>query len=979
MSAETRTRLGAWLRLAMAGLALLLLALLTLDDLLAYRRANVGIESGWSRRAPLVQHPRYMINTDLQGCERSVIDAQLSAIRATGVDTVRQRFAWDILEPRQGAWDWSWSDALVASAETHDLHIIAILDAAPDWARPEWEQANRWAPPTDVADYQRFCRAVAERYQGRLFAYQVWDQPNIHPHWGQGAIDPGRYVDLLTAANQAIRAADAQATIVCGALAPNIEWSGRNMSDRRFLQEIYRLKAQDAFDVVACKAYGFWSGPDDRRLGDDVLNLSRTIRLRREMLRHGDRETPLWAVEAGWCALPIDWQGDPAPLGSDTPNLQAQRLSRALERIRQEWPWMGLVAVGIWQPNAEANDPTWGYSLTTPEGEPSTLLEAITPALLQGASPNLDAGRYSLTENRHPLWDRNNAFSFRGTSLAVWVHGATSDGEVTATIDGRAYTSRYRADQGAARLILARNLPLGQHFCTMHTPDDAPTITLIQVGAHRPWLDMALPLATALLVSTLLLRAAIRAAQHSGWREAWTWCRGQTSRLPETIQIGVVVLGYALTMGAPWGGVRLLGLLVYGAGALFRPDVALLTAIWSIPFAPVRVRLGPGSFGPAEISVLVAAVASGWQWLAQATRSRPRPRFGHGWHLLDWTVLALVTVSMATCFWAEYQREALRELRVVILEPALLYLLLRRPPEACARNVLWVKTLVASGIAVALYALLLYPTAAGVIEAEGVRRARAFYGSPNNLALVLERLIPMALALGLWGRTSRQRWGCLVGAGLMTLALLLSFSRGAILIGLPIGLGLLLWLKGGRTRWVIAIIAIIGGVALIPLLRTERFASLLDLSSGTAFVRTNLWLSSLEMVRDHPLLGLGLDQFLYYYGDYAYEGALVDRWLNHPHNIVLDFWLRLGLAGLGVLIAMGIAYVRAFRQGLRRAGAEQRALVLGLAVAVVAALAHGVIDAGFFVVELAYWMLLAGALLVNVARRSTCAEHGTES
>jgi len=977
VSTSTRARLGAWFRLAAASLALLLLAVLIFDDLLAYHRANAGIENGWSSHSPLVQHPRYLINTDLEACDRQAIDAQFSAIRATGVDTIRQRLPWDLIEPQQGAYDWSWSDALFASAETHGLNIIAVLDAAPNWARPEWEQANRWAPPRNFADYALFCRAIAERYAGRLFAYQVWDQPNIHPHWGQDAIDPRGYVDLLTAASAAIRVADARATIVCAALAPNSEWSGRNMSDRRFLQEIYRLEAQDSFDVAACKAYGFWSGPDDRRLDDDILNLSRAILLRREMLRHGDRETPLWAVEAGWCALPDDWQGAPAPLGSDAPDLQAQRLRRALDRIRQEWPWMGLVSVGIWQPNVEASDPTWGYALQDPEGQPAPLLQAIASTLHQGATPTLDPGRYALPETKRPLWDQDNALSFWGNSLALWIDDASNDGEITATIDGQVYTARYKADRGATRLVGARNLALGQHFCTVNTPENGPTITHIQVGARQPWLDLATPLATALLVGALLLRTAIRAARDGEWRQLWQWCLGQISRLPQAVQIGIVVLGYALTMASPWGSLRLLGLLVYGVGALFRPDVALLTAIWSIPFAPVRVQLGPGSFGPTEISVLVAAVASGWRWLARSSRSRPR--FGRGWHLLDWAVLALVALSVASCFWAEYQREALRELRVVIIEPALLYLLLRHPPEGSSRNALWAQTLVASGVAVALYALLIYPTAAGVIEAEGVRRARAFYGSPNNLALMLERLIPIALALGLWGRTARQRWSYLVGAGLMTLALLLSFSRGAILIGLPIGLGVLLWLKGGRTRWAIAAIVSLGVVALIPLMRTERFASLSDLSSGTAFVRTNLWLSSLEMVRDHPLLGLGLDQFLYYYGDYAREGALVDRWLNHPHNIVLDFWLRLGLAGVGILAGMVIAWVGAIRQALKQTRSEQRAVVLGLAVALLAALAHGLIDASFFVVELAYWMLLAGALLVNAARRPIRAEHEQRS
>ena len=53
------------------------------------------------------------------------------------------------------------------------------------------------------------------------------------------------------------------------------------------------------------------------------------------------------------------------------------------------------------------------------------------------------------------------------------------------------------------------------------------------------------------------------------------------------------------------------------------------------------------------------------------------------------------------------------------------------------------------------------------------------------------------------------------------------------------------------------------------------------------------------MIRDHPLFGVGLDNFLYAYrGRYILDAAWQEPNLNHPHNIILDFATRLGLLGL---------------------------------------------------------------------------------
>jgi O-antigen ligase len=278
-------------------------------------------------------------------------------------------------------------------------------------------------------------------------------------------------------------------------------------------------------------------------------------------------------------------------------------------------------------------------------------------------------------------------------------------------------------------------------------------------------------------------------------------------------------------------------------------------------------------------------------------------------------------------------------------------------------DVLWL-----SGVAVACYALAVYPLPQGVIEAEGVRRARAFYGSPNNLALYLERLLPISLALVIaWRRQSAwRRWLYGLGALPMLAALVLTFSRGAWLLGIPAGLLTLAWLHGGKLRYTALALFVVGVIVLVPLARTPRFASLLDPTKGTTFLRVSLWQAAWDMVRDHPWLGVGLDNFLYYYRDYIRPGAEVDRYLSHPHNVVLDFWLRLGIGGLAVLGALLDGFVRGARRGLRQTvDAGARAVSLGLAAGMAAALAHGLIDASFFVAELAYWFLFALAWVTS--------------
>ncbi|MCA9911603.1 MAG: O-antigen ligase family protein, partial [Anaerolineae bacterium] len=155
-----------------------------------------------------------------------------------------------------------------------------------------------------------------------------------------------------------------------------------------------------------------------------------------------------------------------------------------------------------------------------------------------------------------------------------------------------------------------------------------------------------------------------------------------------------------------------------------------------------------------------------------------------------------------------------------------------------------------------------------------------------------------------------------------------------------------------------------------------RFERLLDPTEGTNFIRLRVWESALTAIQDHPLTGLGLDQFLYAYrGHYIMPDAWLEPDLSHPHNVVLDFWLRLGM--LGVVVFVGLVYScwRALTRA-RRTFLTEDALLAALATGALGCLAnlvaHGLVDNAVFVNDLVYvYVLIAGLAQTLSAHAST--------
>ena len=78
-------------------------------------------------------------------------------------------------------------DRIVELAEEYGVNILARLDDPPDWSRADNSVHNR--PPDDFDDYGDFVSAFVGRYKGRITYYQIWNEPNVYPEWGNQPVD----------------------------------------------------------------------------------------------------------------------------------------------------------------------------------------------------------------------------------------------------------------------------------------------------------------------------------------------------------------------------------------------------------------------------------------------------------------------------------------------------------------------------------------------------------------------------------------------------------------------------------------------------------------------------------------------------------------------------------------------------------------------------------------------------------------------
>ena len=330
----------------------------------------------------------------------------------------------------------------------------------------------------------------------------------------------------------------------------------------------------------------------------------------------------------------------------------------------------------------------------------------------------------------------------------------------------------------------------------------------------------------------------------------------------------------------------------------------------------------------------------------------------------------------------------------------------------------------------------------------GSRRATSLFSYPNALGLYLG---PIVLIMIGWIADKIKKLSAHTKASankqiirIIFLALVLCFSLLAIyfaksegaLIGIIVGLFIFGLLAGKRVRWATIIVSIILGIGILAYRPVRNYAftkiTLQDLSGE---IRKQQWRETGEMLKDGRVIsGTGLANYQTAIAPYHQEGIFFNsdndpefhrhvvwneeykkaHWQPveiylYPHNIFLNFWTELGLAGMILFIWIIGKYflisiinfknsihfviagsdpqsrnlnsaktwipdpVPAGRQEVLNNKEEDKIinnkyLNIGLIGAMVVIIIHGLVDVPYFKNDLAiiFWLLVAMISLINV-------------
>ena len=256
------------------------------------------------------------------------------------------------------------------------------------------------------------------------------------------------------------------------------------------------------------------------------------------------------------------------------------------------------------------------------------------------------------------------------------------------------------------------------------------------------------------------------------------------------------------------------------------------------------------------------------------------------------------------------------------------------------------------------------------------------FGNYNHLAGYLEMAIPLILGLFLAGFRGVRLILMIYLTSLMLAAIILSLSRGGW-IGCLLGLGFMaVALATNRYfehRKLIAALA--GGflvVALVVLASTpvvERIRTFEQRGETPNFrARVTVWGVTVEMIKDHPLLGTGPGTFATVFTKYQPPG-FASRYFM-AHNDYLHFTSEVGLPLVAILAWMIIALYRRGFTKLKDPSRLVRGTTLGAMSGITAILFHSTVDFNLHIPSNA---LLFTVLLAIVAAPLPKHDHGTSN
>jgi hypothetical protein len=221
-----------------------------------------------------------------------------------------QGTTWRDIQPTADEFNFSALDAHVNSASAKGFEIVLTLGQTPRWASSRPNEGGNMgmgaaAEPREMSAWAKYVFAVVSRYQGRIAAYEVMNEPRVPEAvapWSPGFFSgsAGKLVEMTRITRDVVRSIDPKAKIIC----PSMDGAEHG------LKRLAVFLAEGGGEY--CDVIGFHLYLSTLRLPE----LRHLIgRIQQIMVKYGVGDKPLWNTETG--ILVAESGNDVKPKGNE--------------------------------------------------------------------------------------------------------------------------------------------------------------------------------------------------------------------------------------------------------------------------------------------------------------------------------------------------------------------------------------------------------------------------------------------------------------------------------------------------------------------------------------------------------------------------------------------------------------------------------------------------------------------------------------
>ena len=246
----------------------------------------------------------------------------------------------------------------------------------------------------------------------------------------------------------------------------------------------------------------------------------------------------------------------------------------------------------------------------------------------------------------------------------------------------------------------------------------------------------------------------------------------------------------------------------------------------------------------------------------------------------------------------------------------------------------------------------------------GYFRAVGFNGFYLTFAGFVMSVFLVSICIGSQSGKVKNRWSYILVALMSFLAAIGTFAR-SIWLSFAVAIPIFSFVKGKRTGGMVTAAFLIVAVVcmiFVPAIRDRAYSSIVPSENQT---RLNLWQTSINISKDSPLIGIGEDNFDYYFDRYKVEGYYDVT--VHPHNDYLTILVSSGIPGLIAFLSIWFVILRAgFKTHKYSSNPFLQELAFGSSLAIIGFLIGGLFQNYYGTFANCWgWWLMAGFVMTS--------------